>query len=201
MDETWKDEATASEPLFVIYDPAHYTDKHLQHEFGRLVLRRRPVWYKVCEGMSVACIVMCSLFFWQMAHDVKDGFLGLFMHGLTLGFAIACVVIAVWGAVYLWLLRPRTVGRKRLSRINGRESTMYFYDDHFTMESRDEHVDLTWEQFPWGRVHVGEYALYLEIKTHAMFTVFPYDAFLRGDDEAFVAFLREKAGVSVRDIT
>lgn len=201
MDKPLKDEATEKEPLFVVHDLAHYTDKHLQREFGRLVLRGRPVWYKVCEGMAVGCIVMFALFFWQMAHDVKDGFLGLFMYGLTLGFSIGCVVIAVWGAVYLWLLRPRTVGRKRLSRINGRESTMYFYDDHFTMESRGERVDLTWEQFPWGRVHVGEYALYLEIKTHAMFTVFPYDTFLRGSDEAFVAFLREKAGVSVRDIT
>lgn len=199
MDEPLKEET--AEPLFVIHDAAHYTDKHLQREFGCLVLRGRPAWYKVCEGFTVGCIVMFALFFWQMAHDVKDGFLGLFMHGLTLGFSIGCVVIAVWGTVYLWLLRPRAVGRKRLSRISGRESTMYFYDDRFTMESRDARVELTWEQFPWGTVHVGVYALYLELKTPPMFTVLPYDTFLRGDDEAFVAFLREKAGVSVHDFT
>lgn len=124
------------------------------------------------------------------------------MQGLCIGFAIGCAVVAVWGAVYMWLLRPRLIGRKRLAHFNPPKSTSRYYEDKVvSVVGEGERTELPYHDLPWEKIYVGEHAIYLELKLLSLFAILRPEDFTVGDPDAFPAFLWEKAGLPAKDIT
>lgn len=201
MDEANAPE-TYGEVLFEVKTGGGYTDKGLQREFGALVLSRRPLWNKVCEVFTVACMVMLALYFLELGTGTGEAFLGWFMHGLTIGFAVGCLVVAVWGTIFMWFVRPRIVGRKRLATLIAQKEqpTIRFCADVLVSISEGQSTTLSYSELPWSRTFVGDHALYLEVKDIALFSVLVRSDFTVGDPDALPAFLWEKAGMASKEL-
>lgn len=182
------------EVLFEIRTGGGYTDKGLQREFGALVLSHRPLWNKVCEVMVIVSMVILMLVFLEMGTRPKEAFLGWFVQGLCIGFAIGCAIVAVWGVIFMWLVRPRLVGRKRLATLIAlkEQPTIRFCADALVSTSEGTDTVLSYSELPWSRTIVGEHALYLEVKDIPLFSVLVRSDFTVGAPTHYPHFSGKK---------
>lgn len=200
-EETTQENRAEGEVLFEIRTGGGYTDKGLQREFGALILSHRPLWNKVCEVMVIVSMVLLMLVFLEMGTRPKEAFLGWFVQGLCIGFAIGCAIVAVWGVIFMWLVRPRIVGRKRLMKTQGVKGTLRFYENSFAAITEEKEELLSYRDFPWQKLYLGERALYLELKLLPLYSVLQPQDFTVGSINDLPAFLWEKAGLPAKDIT
>lgn len=146
-------------------------------------------------------MVILMLVFLEMGLRPSEMFLGGAIRLLCIGFAIGFAIVAVWGAVYMWVLRPGQIGRKRLMQMQGSKGTLRFYENDFVTIMGEKGDTLSYRDFPWTKLYIGECALYLELKLLPLFSVLQPRDFSVGSYDDFPRFLWEKAGVSAKDIT
>lgn len=204
MEEKYTQEERAeerAEVFFEIRETGEFSDKQLQREFGRLILRRRPLWAKLSEALSVGCIALMAIYAFEIGSKPDGEFrLAPYIADIAFPLAAACAVVAALCIAYHFLLRPGVVGRKRLAPMQAEQSTIRFYADRIVSTAGEQRMELPYAELPWDFIYVGERALYLGVRKLAFFSVLPRDSFTVGESDFFPAFMREKTDMLIRRI-